>query len=118
MTKDQYTDFTPAKYPPFPDGLPTVELQTISLNKLLQGNPEEQSRVFEQCKGRGFFYLDLTDSDTGRSITAGAEQIARVGEETFDLSLDEKQKYNMGGKGRTLFGYKGVGATLTDKSAG
>jgi isopenicillin N synthase-like dioxygenase len=116
MTKGNYTEFTPAQYPPFPDGLPTVELQTISLDELLKHNVAEQDRVFEICKGRGFFYLDLQGSETGQIILEGAERIARVGEETFRLPLEEKVKYTQGSQGRTLFGYKCVGATVTDKS--
>jgi isopenicillin N synthase-like dioxygenase len=72
--------------------------------------------VFEVCKGRGFFYLDLRDSEAGDVLLKGAEQIARVGEETFELSLDEKMKYTQGSRARTLFGYKYVGATVTDKA--
>ncbi|KAF3010187.1 hypothetical protein E8E14_009645 [Neopestalotiopsis sp. 37M] len=118
MTKDKYTEFTPEHYPPFPDGLPTVALETISLQGLLDGEPEERSRMFEACKGRGFFYLDLRagGSEAGRILLEGAEQIARVGEETFDLPVDEKMKYAQGVKARTLFGYKCVGATVTDKA--
>ncbi|KAI1865990.1 uncharacterized protein JN550_007968 [Neoarthrinium moseri] len=116
MTKDRYTEFTPDQYPPFPDGLATVELQTISLDKLLRGNAVEQTRVFEACKGRGFFYLDLRGSDIGQRILQGAEHIARVGEETFELPVEEKVKYSQGRGGKTLFGYKSVGATVTDKA--
>lgn len=116
MTKERHTEFTPEKYPPFPDGLLTVELQTISLDQLLKGNRDEQERVFEVCQGRGFFYLDLQGSDMGDVILKGAEQIARVGEEIFDLPLDEKMSYLQGQGGRTLFGYKNVGATVTDKT--
>ncbi|KAH6661311.1 hypothetical protein BKA67DRAFT_654431 [Truncatella angustata] len=115
MTKDRYTEFTPEQYPPFPDGLPVVELQTISLDKLLKGDENAQDEVFEICKGRGFFYLDLRGSGVGDDFLKNAEQIARVGEETFDLPVDEKMRYTLGNKVRTLFGYKFVGATVTDK---
>ncbi|KAK6218006.1 hypothetical protein LQW54_003064 [Pestalotiopsis sp. IQ-011] len=118
MTKDKYTEFTPELYPPFPEGLPTVELETIPLAGLLAGDPAEQDRVFEACKGRGFFYLDLREAgaEEGRVLLDGAEQIARVGEETFELPVDEKMKYAQGARAKTLFGYKYVGATVTDKA--
>lgn len=115
MTKAKYTEFTPEEYPPFPDGLPTVELQTIPLEQLLNGNAAEQERVFDVCKGRGFFYLDLRGSETGDILLTGAERIARVGEEIFELPLGEKMKCQLGQGGRTLFGYKKVGATVTDR---
>lgn len=92
-----------------------MELETISLDQLLKGNAEARDRVFEVCKGRGFFYLDLRGSEPGSVLLKGAEQIARVGEETFELPLDEKMKYAQGSQARTLFGYKCVGATVTDK---
>ncbi|KAK9423866.1 hypothetical protein SUNI508_03882 [Seiridium unicorne] len=116
MAKDQYTEFTPELYPPFPEGLPTVELETLSLDQLLKGNADVQDRLFQVCKGRGFFYLDLQGSEVGDVILEGAQQIARVGEETFELPLDEKMKYTQGKGARTLFGYKYVGATVTDKA--
>lgn len=108
MTKDKYTEFTPELYPPFPEDLPTVELETIPLAGLLAGDPAEQGRVFEACKGRGFFYLDLREggAEEGRVLLEGAEQIARVGEETFELPVDEKMKYAQGSRAKTLFGYK------------
>ncbi|KAK8135728.1 Clavaminate synthase-like protein [Apiospora sp. TS-2023a] len=116
-------EFNPSEHPPFPSGLPTVQLETISLSKLLARDLEEQSRVFEICKGRGFFYLDLADSTAGDTIVRGADAIARAGERTFALPLDEKMGYLMGatgpaGKPRQLFGYKQVGATLADKATG
>lgn len=141
MTRDQYTEFTPEAYPPFPDDLPTVPLEVISLAQLLgngsgggdnNNNEAEQERVFEACRGRGFFYLDLAGCEAGEVLVRGAEQIARVGEETFALPLDEKMRYRQNlngstagdtdlppaarGAGRTLFGYKYVGATVTDRS--
>lgn len=116
------TEFT-LEYPPFPSGLPTVQLETISLSKLLARDAEEQTRVFDICKGRGFFYLDLSGSAAGDTIVQGADAIARAGERTFALPLDEKMGYLMGatgpaGKPRQLFGYKQVGATLADKATG
>ncbi|KAI0378873.1 putative oxidoreductase [Hypomontagnella monticulosa] len=108
------TEFTPDLYPPFPPDIPTVELQTISLTKLLAGDAVEQNRVFSACVGRGFFYLDLGGCQVGETIRNGAEQIALVGERVFQLPLDEKLKYRMGGK--VLFGYKSAGATVTDKA--
>jgi isopenicillin N synthase-like dioxygenase len=134
MTKDKYTEFTPEAYPPFPADLPTVPLETIELARLLRdGNTQttsaeetqrEGDRVFDACRGRGFFYLDLRGSAAGEALLRGAAQIALTGEETFELPLNEKMRYRQnsngaadGSKGgRTLFGYKYVGATVTDRS--
>lgn len=61
--KEEYSEFTPEQYPPFPDDpqFPTVELKTISLNKLEQNDEEEKARAFEAFKTRGFVYLELVN---------------------------------------------------------
>lgn len=93
--KEEYTEFTPEEYPPFPDSseFPTVELQTISLQKLEDHDVAEEKRVFEACKGRGFFYLDLAGPQAGNTILTGSEDIARVGERFMALPEDEKMQY-------------------------
>lgn len=110
---ESYTEFTPDKYPPFPSGFETVELETISLASLHAGDESSRDRVFAACKDRGFFYLDLTNDPTGSTIQSGADQIAQLAESTFKLPVEEKQKYAPTQK--SLFGYKAVGATVTDK---
>lgn len=106
--------FTPDSFPPFPEELEskTVKLTTISLVALQAGDKTEQKRVFKSCKGRGFFFLELGGCDAGETILQGAGEIARIGEKIAELDLDEKMKYAMKD---TLFGYKPVGASVTDK---
>lgn len=111
--EEEKSEFTPNLYPPFPEDVPTVELQTITLSKLLEGDVVEKDRVFKQCVGRGFFYLALDGCETGETILRGADQIALTGERVFKLPLEEKMQYKMV---KTLFGYKFAGATKTDKS--
>lgn len=100
---EKYTEFTPQSYPSFPDDLPTVPLEVISLKKLLADDESEQQRVFEICKGRGFFYLELADTDSGETILHGADDMARLAEDIFRLPQEEKLKYLPGHK--ALFGY-------------
>jgi isopenicillin N synthase-like dioxygenase len=107
-------EFTPDRYEDFPDGFPTVELETISLAKLQDA--AEQDRVFEVCKGRGFFYLDLAGCEAGETIANGADEIAAVAEAVFKLPLEEKMTYRVKGGGGSLDGYKIAGETLADKS--
>jgi isopenicillin N synthase-like dioxygenase len=103
--KEEYTEFTPNEYPPFPDSseFPTVELQTISLQRLIDHDGNEEQRVFEACKGRGFFYLELAGPEEGETILKGAEDIARVGERFMALDTEEKMKFTPNKK--ELFGY-------------
>lgn len=107
-------EFAPETYPDFPVGFPTVELETISLAKLLANNdPAEADRVFEVCKGRGFFYLELPGCPAGEIIAEGANKVAAVAEDVFKLPLEEKLKYQI--HGDSLDGYKFAGATRADK---
>jgi isopenicillin N synthase-like dioxygenase len=112
--KEEPSEFTPDLYPPFPSSpdFPTVELQTISLQKLLDHDPTEETRVFDACKGRGFFYLELAGPEEGETILNGSEEIARVGERFMALPTDEKMKFTPNKK--ELFGYKMLGATKVD----
>ena len=102
--KEDSTEFTPTQYPPFPesDEFPTVPLETISLQKLLDHDSAEEDRILEACKGRGFFYLKLAGPESGETILKGSEDIARVGEQVMALPLEEKMKFQM--RNRELFG--------------
>lgn len=93
---ESYTEFTPDKYPAFPEGdFKTVSLETISLKKLLDNDDPEQDRVFEACKTRGFFYLELAGCESGEIINKGADDICRVAERFFQLPQEEKDKQRM-----------------------
>lgn len=90
-------EFTPTEYPPFPSdpSFKTVDLETISLNKLLSQDPTEQNRVFEACKSRGFFYLELGGCESGEIILNGADDICRMAEEFFKLPMEQKEEQRM-----------------------
>jgi isopenicillin N synthase-like dioxygenase len=110
-------EFNPDQHPEFPDGFPTVTLETISLAKLLvDKDAAEEDRVFEACKGRGFFYLDLAGCEPGDVIARGAGEVASVAEDVFNLPLEEKLTYQFSAGSGSLDGYKTAGATLADKS--
>lgn len=98
--------------PPFPENIPTAPLLRISLEKLLQRETAELERFARACEDLGFFYLDLTGP--GDSLLADADQLFRVGEELFDLPLEEKSKYDFSSQ-KSYFGYKAQGAAVIDK---
>lgn len=102
--KEEYTEFRPSEYPPFPENedFPTVELNTISLQKLIDHDAEEEDRVLEACKGRGFFYLELAGPESGQTILEGSEDICRIAEGFMGLEMTEKMKYTP--KQKSLFG--------------
>ena len=91
----QSPEFAPELYPPFPDDpqFPIAKLPFTSLKKLLDRDPEEQDRLLEACKSRGFFYLDLNGCESGEAILRDADKLCGVAEKTFGLPLEEKQKY-------------------------
>ncbi|EMF16564.1 Clavaminate synthase-like protein [Sphaerulina musiva SO2202] len=111
--EQQHVEFVPEDYPPFPADLKTIDLQTISLQKIQNADSAEQDRMFAACKNWGFFYLDLTQSDQGELISQGAAQVARVAEGVMALPLEEKEQYPF--TDGNIFGYKKVGQTKVDK---
>lgn len=86
--------FDPSAYPPFPDDIPSISLETYSLAALQKGDPALHDKLFETCKTRGFFYLDLNGSDFS-SMQSDCDDIARLAEKVFQMPQEEKDKYAM-----------------------
>lgn len=99
--------------PPFPDDVVTAPLLRLSLAKLVDDDPEEIQRLAKACEDLGFFYLDLRGP--GDKILAEADQLFQLGEDLYDLPLEEKQKYDFLHK-NSYFGYKGYGANIVDRT--
>lgn len=95
------TLFTPKAYPPFPSDVPSVKLETFSLAELEKGDSALEDKLFETCKARGFFYLDL-DGSKASSMQTDCDDIARLAERVFKLPEEEKEKYPMTD---SIFGY-------------
>ena len=100
--------------PPFPDDVPTAPLLRLSLAKLLAGDAAEYERLFEASIDIGFFYLDLQDSEQGRSLLLDADDLFQVGDKLFQLPLEEKKQYDFSAQD-SYFGYKGQGVAVVDK---
>jgi isopenicillin N synthase-like dioxygenase len=77
---------------PFPDDVPTAPLLRLSLKKLLAKDAEEVNRFTRACEDLGFFYLDV--SGLGDSLLDDVNQLFSIGEELFNLPLDEKKRYD------------------------
>ena len=90
--------------PPFPNDVPTAPLLRLSLKNLLKNDPEESNRFFQACKDLGFFYLDLRGTSIGESILSDADRLFDVGEQLFELDLEEKQKYDFSAQ-QSYYGY-------------
>jgi isopenicillin N synthase-like dioxygenase len=126
MHSNEFSDI-----PPFPDDVPTAPLLQLSLKKLLEGDRNESERFFSASKDIGFFYLDLRNTADGEKMLEDAAKLFDVGKELFDVSIEEKLKYDMTSK-KSYFGYveesiaarpssliknsyKGYGTTVVDK---
>ncbi|KAH6689848.1 oxidoreductase [Plectosphaerella plurivora] len=82
-------------YPkPFPDNIPTIELQTVSLAKLLSKDDEEADRIFKILKDPGFFQLDLTDHPQGVELLRDVVECHGLAKKLFTtLPLEQKLQY-------------------------
>ncbi len=87
------SDLYPA---PFPEDVPTVKLETISLAKLIANDEDEARRLFENCKDPGFFNLDLTDHPDGVQLLKDAVACARLTKAIIPtMPMEEKKMYKM-----------------------
>jgi isopenicillin N synthase-like dioxygenase len=100
--------------PPFPNDVATAPLLRLSSGKLLAGDPAEYAKLFQASTDIGFFYLDLSDSEQGSALLDDADTLFKLGESVFELSLDEKKKYDFSGQ-NSYFGYKAQGVVVVDK---
>ena len=105
--------------PPFPEDVPTAPLLRISLKRLIEGDEDEINQVWKASRELGFFYLDLRDASSadsqinGPALLKDVDALFSLGEQVFDLPTSEKQKYDFVEEG-SYFGYKGLGAGITD----
>ena len=80
--------------PPFPEGLPEIDLPRISLKGLLERDPGETDKIFDICRSTGFFYLSLQDHDQGRELWKEARDVCRVGMNVLpNESMETKLAY-------------------------
>ncbi|TFY79806.1 hypothetical protein EWM64_g4206 [Hericium alpestre] len=96
-------------HPPFPDDVPTVPLIVVDYALIKAGDQQEIDRLWKAATELGFWYLKNHGAD------ALAEQMFQMGEETMDLPLEEKMKYEQGDGGMS-FGYKYAGANAVDET--
>ena len=96
---------TEESIPPFPEDVPIADIYEVDFDALEAGDQEEARKVFEASRGYGFFYLSKTHIDYNFMFD--------VANETFQLPLDEKMRYEMGNQGG-YFGYKMSGSNYVD----
>ena len=82
-----------AKVPPFPNDVPTFELQRLELRKLLSGDETESKALFEACTSLGFFLLDLRGCSDGETLLKETEAGFNISREFYASSDEEKSKF-------------------------
>jgi hypothetical protein len=95
-------------YPPFPEGLTTAPLVSISLSKLEADDAAESHAFFKASKELGFFYLSMEGSALGEKLVSQAEQLHLVQKEFHSLPNHEKDKFARE-KLDPFFGYRILG---------
>jgi isopenicillin N synthase-like dioxygenase len=75
--------------PPFPDDIPAVSMNTVSL----AGLRENDAKVVAACKELGFFFLDLRGDSMGDAMIECIDQLFTIGQEIFDLPESVKHQY-------------------------
>jgi hypothetical protein len=85
---------------------PTTNGDTSGTDRHTNGHANDYSNGTNGC-------TDDVQID-GYSLLHDAAQLFKVGEELFDLPLEEKQKYDFAEQG-SYFGYKGYGSGVIDK---
>lgn len=102
--------------PPFPQqGVRTLPLLRISLEKLLDHNDGEIQRLINACEDNGFFYLDVQNAGSYSSIMDDVHKLFMIGDEFFALDLRDKLKYDFSAT-TPYFGYKKQGSSVIDRS--
>ncbi|KAF5372223.1 hypothetical protein D9758_005009 [Tetrapyrgos nigripes] len=95
--------------PPFPDNVPTHPLLIIDYNLLKAKNKSEEDKLWTAATTLGFWYLK------NHGVDNEVNAMFDMGEETMNLPLDEKMKYEQGDEGLS-FGYKAAGANAVSAS--
>lgn len=86
-----------------------ISLLAIDYNALRERDTEEIQKIMKAATELGFFYLKVdTELDP--------DPMFRLAERVFQIALGDKLVYEMDGKNGVYYGYKSVGAMVTDKN--
>lgn len=102
-------------YPPFPDGIKTAPLVSLSLDKLEKGDENESKAFFEAAQNLGFFYLQLQGSDLGEKLVKEAEQLNDLQKQFYQRPQEEREEFARE-KIDDFFGYRQAKLDITDEN--
>lgn len=72
-------------YPQFPGDVPISSLPNTSLDKLTSGSEAEANKVFDACRAKGFFPLDLQNEPAGDRLLRDIEALFAITRGIMDL---------------------------------
>ncbi|KAK9441955.1 oxidoreductase [Metarhizium brunneum] len=99
--------------PPFPDDVPVISMNTISLAGLRLGDGNAAQRMLAACQELGFFSLSLRGDSLGEAMMEDIDQLFDVGKDIMNLSQHVKQQY-LHDIPRSFLGFKPLGHAKTE----
>lgn len=94
--------------PPFPGGVPHIDLPRIDLKKLSSGDKAESNALFKTCTETGFFLLNLKEADGSNDLLKEVEDTFQVSKSFFTSPEEEKRIFPLL---PSNLGYKQMGGT-------
>ncbi|KAI1270304.1 Clavaminate synthase-like protein [Xylariaceae sp. FL1019] len=80
--------------PLFPEeDVPVAKIDTISLADLRSLDDTAGQKLFASCKELGFFMLDLTEDEVGKTMVDVIDRLFDISRCLMDLSEEEKMRY-------------------------
>jgi isopenicillin N synthase-like dioxygenase len=79
--------------PPFPEGVATMRMSTVSLVGLNKGEDGDAQRLLSACQELGFFLLDLHGDELGEVMISEIDKMFHLAKEIFNLPDEVKNQY-------------------------
>ena len=99
-------------FPSFPSDAQTIKVPILEFLKLIEHDESESTALFEACKLRGIFLLNLKGDARGERLLEQTMGLFSLAESLFNLDHDEKMKYAL--SWRNTNGYKSAGMGKID----
>ncbi|KHO01976.1 oxidoreductase [Metarhizium album ARSEF 1941] len=99
--------------PPFPDHVPVISINTISLADLRSADGNSAQSMLAACQELGFFSLSLRGDSLGEAMMEDIDQLFDVARDIMDLPPHVKQQY-LHDIPRSFLGFKPLGHAKTE----
>lgn len=82
-----------ADIPPFPEDVPVISMNTVSLASLRLGEGTAAESMLAACQDLGFFFLDLRGDSLGEAMIEEIDQLFDAGRDIINLPENVKEQY-------------------------